>query len=227
MNAKRLIILFGACILSPFLRVDTVAAQSPRAYPPLRRMRTFPTSLRDAKIQPPLALSAFPSSMASFQTLPQPSVARPDYLSPDMLFAAGRLLKELPSFTSTISRLRCTGIELHSAHHRFLLFGERCHLQMNCYLKGIKGSGFQMRLPLPDRFCPSPRTGMKSSGSRSDFSSPSSTLASSARRTSSLSLSFSRASVWDRFSVLPRSIYASKYRLIDFGRMKHTAVQSK
>jgi len=80
----------------------------------------------------------------------------PDYLSPDILIGAARVLPKIPGLVATAASLRCTSVQLHPAHHSFPLLGRMCHLQLNCYFKGVKGSGFQVRVPVPESLCPTP-----------------------------------------------------------------------
>jgi hypothetical protein len=134
-------------------------------------------------------------------------------MSPEMLWVAVRALKQLPAITATLPGVRCKGIELHSAHHRFTLWGKRCHLQMNCYLAGVKGSGFAMRIPLPDKFCPAPKTSVKSSLRKSGLPAPSGKLTSEPRAMSSFTLVAPRPSGWDKPRLLP-TLSQPKYRLV-------------
>lgn len=46
------------------------------------------------------------------------------------------------------SRIRCR-LAYHGPHHTFPGIGRRCHIQLTCWLKGIKGSGWSIRIPVP------------------------------------------------------------------------------
>jgi hypothetical protein len=46
------------------------------------------------------------------------------------------------------ANIRCKAPEVHDAHHHFA--GKKmCHLQLNCWIKGVKGSRFEIRIPYP------------------------------------------------------------------------------
>jgi len=48
----------------------------------------------------------------------------------------------------TCANIRCKAPEVHDAHHTF--GGKKmCHLQLNCWIKGVGGSGFVIRIPYP------------------------------------------------------------------------------
>lgn len=51
-------------------------------------------------------------------------------------------------------KIRCKGPSFDGPHHRFRWLGGKkyCHVQLNCYLKGVKGSGASIRIPIPCRF---------------------------------------------------------------------------
>ncbi|GIX50444.1 MAG: hypothetical protein KatS3mg132_638 [Limisphaera sp.] len=47
--------------------------------------------------------------------------------------------------------IRCR-VRLHEAHHRFPVVGRRCHVHVNCWIRGVKGSGLPaIRIAIP---CP-------------------------------------------------------------------------
>jgi RHS repeat-associated protein len=58
--------------------------------------------------------------------------------------------------SSQVSKLKCLRckVAIHSDHHTFPFLGKKCHLQITCWAKGLKGSGINIRIPVPDRFCP-------------------------------------------------------------------------
>jgi hypothetical protein len=212
-NLKKRKDLPGICLMALLVAAEPAMAENRPTNPPLPNMLAFPTTLQDTRFQAPLTRAALSGPSAPTQTQPLEPGVPPDYLSPDMLSAAGRFLKELPSIASTMSRLRCTGFQLHSAHHQFPMLGERCHLQMNCYLKGVKGSGIQMRIPVPDQFCPTPKAGMNFLGGTSIFSSPFATFTHYGTPISSFSLLSPHQTMWEKFSVLPKPDSYPKYRL--------------
>jgi len=45
--------------------------------------------------------------------------------------------------------IRCKDPEVHDSHHTFKVVGRQCHLQLNCYIKGLKRSGRAIRVPYP------------------------------------------------------------------------------
>ncbi len=79
-----------------------------------------------------------------------------DYFAADVAVAAAKAVGLVPEVLGTLATVRCTKIQLHAAHHPFPLLGRMCHLQVNCYLKGIKISHFSIRVPVPDALCPKP-----------------------------------------------------------------------
>jgi hypothetical protein len=54
----------------------------------------------------------------------------------------------LPCATNFIKRIRVKPA-IHPAHHTFPLVGRRRHIQLTVYLKGIKGTQINIRIPLP------------------------------------------------------------------------------
>jgi len=132
------------------------------------------------------------------------------------------VVKELPVLASSVSMLRCTGVELHAAHHQFPLPGERCHLQLNCYLRGVKGSGFQIRIPVSDQFRPSPKGVMNFFGGTNNFSAPMNTF--TGKGISPFTLMSSYPTVWEKFSLVSKPDDPPKYRLVDKDRVRSMSV---
>jgi hypothetical protein len=45
--------------------------------------------------------------------------------------------------------IRCKKPEIHGPHHKFFWGKRHCHIQMTCWIKGKKGSGMNVRIPIP------------------------------------------------------------------------------
>jgi RHS repeat-associated protein len=71
----------------------------------------------------------------------------------DAVVTGVALVDFAPSQLSKLKCLRCK-VAIHSDHHTFPFVGKKCHLQITCWAKGVKGFSVNVRIPLPDRFCP-------------------------------------------------------------------------
>ena len=52
-----------------------------------------------------------------------------------------------------LQNVRCK-VALHGPYHPFPGLGKKCHIQVTCWFKGQKGSGVNVRIPVPDCACP-------------------------------------------------------------------------
>ncbi|MCX7723301.1 MAG: RHS repeat-associated core domain-containing protein [Verrucomicrobiae bacterium] len=59
----------------------------------------------------------------------------------------------LARYLPMCKNLRCK-VEIHHAHHPFPVIGKKCHLRVTCWIKGQKGPGVNLRIPLPEFLCP-------------------------------------------------------------------------
>ena len=53
----------------------------------------------------------------------------------------------------TCKNLRCK-VAVHPNHHTFPVIGKKSHVPITCWVKGVKGSSMNIRIPIPDRFYP-------------------------------------------------------------------------
>ena len=67
--------------------------------------------------------------------------------------ALGKRLETLLSKCGKCKNFRCK-VNIHPAHHTFPGLGKKCHIQVTCWIKGTKGSGVNVRIPVPDALCP-------------------------------------------------------------------------
>ena len=61
-----------------------------------------------------------------------------------------RLAARLGKCLGKCKNVRCR-VMFHPAHHPFPIIGKQCHVQVTCWLKGVKGSDVSLRIPVP---CP-------------------------------------------------------------------------
>ena len=62
--------------------------------------------------------------------------------------AADAALAAIRNIYNKCKNIQCKPPEVHDAHHTFM--GKKmCHLQLNCWIKGMSGSGFVVRIPYP------------------------------------------------------------------------------
>lgn len=66
-------------------------------------------------------------------------------------------LKRAAPQLAKCKNLRCK-VALHGPHHTFPVIGKACHIQATCWVKGSKGSGVNLRIPVPDFMCPGNKT---------------------------------------------------------------------
>lgn len=71
----------------------------------------------------------------------------------DEEIAAAMVSKRLANCLGKCKNVRCK-VALHGAHHSFPGLGRKCHVQVTCWIKGQKGSGVNLRIPVPDSLCP-------------------------------------------------------------------------
>jgi hypothetical protein len=76
-------------------------------------------------------------------------------IDPDGRWAAiiREALKRAAPHLAKCKNLRCK-VALHGPHHSFPGLGKKCHIQATCWIKGSKGSGVNLRIPVPDFMCP-------------------------------------------------------------------------
>jgi len=76
-------------------------------------------------------------------------------IDPDGRWAAivREALKRAAPHLEKCKNLRCK-VALHGPHHSFPGLGKKCHIQVTCWVKGSKGSGVNLRIPVPDFMCP-------------------------------------------------------------------------
>jgi hypothetical protein len=71
----------------------------------------------------------------------------------DEEIALAALGKKLEKCFDKCKNVRCK-VALHGPHHSFPGVGKKCHIQITCWAKGQKGSGVNLRVPVPDCMCP-------------------------------------------------------------------------
>jgi len=49
--------------------------------------------------------------------------------------------------------IRCT-VRWHTAHHSFGRLGKKCHIELQCWIKGVKAPPRKIQIPIPDQVCP-------------------------------------------------------------------------
>jgi RHS repeat-associated protein len=76
-------------------------------------------------------------------------------IDPDGRWAAiiREALKRAAPHLAKCKKLRCK-VALHGPDHTFPRLGKKCHIQATCWIKGSKGSGVNLRIPVPDFMCP-------------------------------------------------------------------------